>query len=59
MGDSLRWKLADESLEANGNLGCWASSGYSMAGCAQLEQQLRACMDAPVCLYLTANMTEN
>ncbi|KAF2228803.1 mitochondrial ribosomal protein 10 [Viridothelium virens] len=27
-------------------LGCWASSGYSAQGCAQLEQQLRACMDA-------------
>ncbi|OCK80370.1 mitochondrial ribosomal protein 10 [Lepidopterella palustris CBS 459.81] len=28
-------------------LGCWASSGYSVQGCAQVEQQLRACMDAP------------
>ncbi|KAF2136209.1 uncharacterized protein K452DRAFT_237896 [Aplosporella prunicola CBS 121167] len=28
-------------------LGCWASSGYSAAGCAAVEQQLRACMDAP------------
>ncbi|KAL2349826.1 hypothetical protein BJ546DRAFT_1013981 [Cryomyces antarcticus] len=28
-------------------LGCWASSGYSVAGCAALETQLRACMDAP------------
>ncbi|KAF2493250.1 hypothetical protein BU16DRAFT_465031 [Lophium mytilinum] len=28
-------------------LGCWASSGYSVQGCAQLEQKLRACMDAP------------
>ncbi|KAL1297312.1 hypothetical protein AAFC00_004863 [Neodothiora populina] len=28
-------------------LGCWASSGYSAQGCAALEQQLRACMDAP------------
>ncbi|KAI5362262.1 Putative ribosomal protein MRP10 [Septoria linicola] len=27
-------------------LGCWASSGYSAAGCAALEQQLRGCMDA-------------
>ncbi|CAK4021350.1 Hypothetical predicted protein [Lecanosticta acicola] len=26
--------------------GCWASSGYTTAGCAALEQQLRACMDA-------------
>lgn len=28
--------------------GCWASSGYSVQGCAQLEQKLRQCMDAPV-----------
>ncbi|KAK8215309.1 40S ribosomal protein mrp10 [Zalaria obscura] len=28
-------------------LGCWASSGYTTQGCAALEQQLRACMDAP------------
>ncbi|KAH7135922.1 hypothetical protein B0J11DRAFT_576477 [Dendryphion nanum] len=28
-------------------LGCWASSGYSVTGCAQFEQKLRACMDAP------------
>lgn len=28
--------------------GCWASSGYTTQGCAALEQQLRACMDAPV-----------
>ncbi|KXT01358.1 hypothetical protein AC578_6656 [Pseudocercospora eumusae] len=27
-------------------LGCWASSGYTTAGCAALEQQLRVCMDA-------------
>lgn len=30
-------------------IGCWASQGYSVAGCAALESQLRACMDAPVC----------
>jgi hypothetical protein len=36
-------------LLADGNLGCWASSGYSVQGCAQLEQTLRECMDAPVC----------
>lgn len=30
--------------------GCWASSGYNIAGCAALEQQLRACMDTPVCV---------
>ncbi|KAF2657945.1 mitochondrial 37S ribosomal protein YmS-T [Lophiostoma macrostomum CBS 122681] len=28
-------------------LGCWASSGYSVQGCAQFEQKLRQCMDAP------------
>ncbi|EFQ93331.1 hypothetical protein PTT_09326 [Pyrenophora teres f. teres 0-1] len=28
-------------------LGCWASSGYSVQGCALLEQKLRQCMDAP------------
>ncbi|KAL2059417.1 hypothetical protein ABVK25_000710 [Lepraria finkii] len=28
-------------------LGCWASSGNAAAGCAALEQSLRACMDAP------------
>ncbi|KAF2271606.1 mitochondrial 37S ribosomal protein YmS-T, partial [Westerdykella ornata] len=28
-------------------IGCWASSGYSVQGCAQFEQKLRACMDAP------------
>ncbi|KAF2724771.1 mitochondrial ribosomal protein 10 [Polychaeton citri CBS 116435] len=27
-------------------LGCWASQGYTTQGCAALEQQLRACMDA-------------
>ncbi|KAF1984223.1 mitochondrial ribosomal protein 10 [Aulographum hederae CBS 113979] len=26
-------------------LGCWASSGFSITGCAQLEQALRLCMD--------------
>ncbi|KAL1588874.1 hypothetical protein WHR41_02601 [Cladosporium halotolerans] len=26
-------------------LSCWASSGNTGEGCAQLEQQLRACMD--------------
>ncbi|KAL7770269.1 hypothetical protein CFE70_000202 [Pyrenophora teres f. teres 0-1] len=29
-------------------LRCWASSGYSVQGCALLEQKLRQCMDAPV-----------
>jgi hypothetical protein len=33
-------------------IGCWASSGYSVQGCAQLEQKLRQCMDAPVRLML-------
>ncbi|EFX06585.1 37S ribosomal protein mitochondrial [Grosmannia clavigera kw1407] len=28
-------------------LACWASSGYSAAGCATVEQALRACMDGP------------
>ena len=26
---------------------CWASTGHSVAGCAVIEQQLRACMDEP------------
>lgn len=30
-------------------LGCWASSGYSVTGCAELEKSLRECMDVPVC----------
>lgn len=34
---------------ANEETACWASSGYSVAGCAVLESSLRACMDAPVC----------
>ncbi|KAM0806203.1 hypothetical protein BDR22DRAFT_7747 [Usnea florida] len=29
-------------------LGCWASAGNAAAGCQQLEQSLRACMDSPV-----------
>ncbi|KAK0382938.1 hypothetical protein NLU13_8854 [Sarocladium strictum] len=28
-------------------LACWASAGYSAAGCASLENQLRQCMDGP------------
>ncbi|KAI1375993.1 mitochondrial ribosomal protein 10 [Hypoxylon crocopeplum] len=28
-------------------LACWASSGYSTVGCAQVEQALRQCMDGP------------
>ncbi|OTA55260.1 mitochondrial ribosomal protein 10 [Hypoxylon sp. EC38] len=28
-------------------LACWASAGYSTAGCAQVEHALRACMDGP------------
>ncbi|RAL17244.1 mitochondrial 37S ribosomal protein mS37 [Aspergillus homomorphus CBS 101889] len=28
-------------------LSCWASAGATMEGCGALEQQLRACMDAP------------
>ncbi|KAE8352950.1 hypothetical protein BDV28DRAFT_118437 [Aspergillus coremiiformis] len=27
-------------------LSCWASTGYTVAGCADVEQQLRQCMDA-------------
>jgi hypothetical protein len=26
---------------------CWASAGYSKAGCAAVEQALRNCMDGP------------
>ena len=33
-------------------LGCWASSGFTAAGCIALEKQLRACMDAPVGLFI-------
>lgn len=36
------------SLTDNVRTGCWASSGFSVQGCAGLEQQLRACMDTPV-----------
>jgi hypothetical protein len=44
-------KDTQESDKANKRLlGCWASSGYSVQGCAQLEQKLRQCMDAPVCV---------
>lgn len=32
-------------------LGCWASSGYSVTGCAELEKSLRECMDIPVCFF--------
>ncbi|KAJ9132612.1 hypothetical protein NKR23_g11103 [Pleurostoma richardsiae] len=28
-------------------LACWASAGYSAAGCATVEQALRNCMDGP------------
>ncbi|PHH60705.1 hypothetical protein CDD81_1323 [Ophiocordyceps australis] len=28
-------------------LACWASAGYSAAGCAAVETQLRQCMDGP------------
>lgn len=30
---------------------CWASAGNAAAGCQQLEQSLRACMDKPVRLF--------
>ncbi|GAP92246.1 putative 37S ribosomal protein Mrp10 [Rosellinia necatrix] len=29
-------------------LSCWASAGYNVTGCAQVEQALRACMDGPL-----------
>lgn len=37
---------------ADWRAGCWASAGQAAAaqGCAQLEQKLRLCMDAPVSL---------
>ncbi|PFH58524.1 hypothetical protein XA68_13567 [Ophiocordyceps unilateralis] len=28
-------------------LACWASAGFTAAGCAVLETQLRQCMDGP------------
>ncbi|OJJ47758.1 hypothetical protein ASPZODRAFT_29592, partial [Penicilliopsis zonata CBS 506.65] len=28
-------------------LNCWASSNYSVEGCAAFEEQLRQCMDSP------------
>ncbi|CCC06540.1 hypothetical protein SMAC4_07449 [Sordaria macrospora] len=28
-------------------LACWASAGYNSAGCATVENALRACMDTP------------
>ncbi|KLU86901.1 37S ribosomal protein Mrp10 [Magnaporthiopsis poae ATCC 64411] len=28
-------------------LACWASAGYTAAGCLALEQQLRDCADGP------------
>jgi hypothetical protein len=39
--------------------GCWASSGYSVQGCAQLEQKLRQCMDAPVGSAITSGNNHN
>lgn len=30
-------------------LDCWASAGHTSEGCAALEQQLRQCVDTPVC----------
>ncbi|ETS78981.1 hypothetical protein PFICI_08834 [Pestalotiopsis fici W106-1] len=41
----VRWKrsLTSGALE----IACWASAGYNTAGCAQMEQALRACMDGP------------
>ena len=39
--------------------GCWASQGYSTQGCAALEQQLRACMDAKVRWHLSFYRPKN
>jgi len=35
------------------HLACWASSGYTAAGCQALETQLRTCMDTPVSLLFS------
>jgi hypothetical protein len=45
----LRFVLSYRGLLTNLLLciACWASAGYSTAGCAQVEQALRACMDGP------------
>lgn len=40
---------AVKRAKANDKIDCWASSGYSVEGCASLETALRTCMDAPVC----------
>ena len=37
------------SVADHSDAACWASSSHNAAGCTGLEQQLRACMDAPVC----------
>ncbi|CAE6995947.1 37s ribosomal protein mitochondrial protein [Pyrenophora teres f. teres] len=42
LGKHMTGTCADMSIT-----GCWASSGYSVQGCALLEQKLRQCMDAP------------
>lgn len=38
----------DKRTGADEIIDCWASSGYSVEGCASLETALRTCMDAPV-----------
>lgn len=38
----------DKRIGADEIIDCWASSGYSVEGCASLETALRTCMDAPV-----------
>jgi hypothetical protein len=38
--------------------GCWASSGYSVQGCAQFEQKLRQCMDTPVSANTLSNISK-
>jgi hypothetical protein len=42
------YTLCEEYHADTLEIGCWASSGFSVQGCAQFEQKLRACMDAQV-----------
>ncbi len=51
--DATRWTVCtwrERALTTLATAGCWASQGYSAQGCAMLEQSLRACMDARVCI---------
>ncbi|KAI9800637.1 MAG: hypothetical protein M1825_003959 [Sarcosagium campestre] len=36
-------------------LTCWASAGHTTAGCAEIENQLRRCMDGPANLSQKKN----